>query len=147
MARRGTLLPFPPPSHMNTPTRYAGFWTRVVAAIIDAIIIGIAGSLVGMLFGGPENSQLPGLLSMVIAWLYGAYQESSKTQATIGKRIMGLVVTDMQGKRLTFLNATGRHFAKYISAIILCIGYLMVAFTPKKQGLHDMIAGTLVVRA
>ncbi len=134
------------PLSMETPAhRYAGFWVRVVAAIIDSLIIGIAGYLVGMILGGQGESQVPGILSMILAWLYGAYQESSPTQATIGKRIMGIMVTDMHGHRLSFLHATGRHFAKYISAVILGIGYLMAAFTPKKQGLHDMIAGTLVV--
>ena len=59
---------------------------------------------------------------------------------------LGMKVTDLAGNRISFLRATGRYFAKIISALILFIGFIMVAFTEKKQGLHDMIAGTLVVR-
>ena len=70
--------------------------------------------------------------------------ESSSTQATLGKMAMSIVVTDISGNRVSFGRATGRHFAKIISAIILYIGYLMIAFTEKKQGLHDIIADTLV---
>jgi uncharacterized RDD family membrane protein YckC len=60
--------------------------------------------------------------------------------------IFGLKVTDLYGNRISFERATGRHFAKILSAMILCIGYLMVAFTERKQGLHDLLAGTLVRR-
>jgi uncharacterized RDD family membrane protein YckC len=72
--------------------------------------------------------------------------ESSSMQATLGKMALGLKVTDLNGKQISFGKATGRYFAKIISAIILLIGFIMVAFTEKKQGLHDMIAGTLVVK-
>ena len=70
---------------------------------------------------------------------------SSEWQATVGKRALGMVVTGVDGSRISFARATGRHFAKYISAIILFIGFIMAAFTAKKQALHDMIAATLVV--
>jgi len=73
--------------------------------------------------------------------------ESSVRQATIGKGILGLRVTDLDGNRITFLRAAIRDLAKIISAFILLIGFIMVAFTERKQGLHDMIAGTLVVKA
>jgi uncharacterized RDD family membrane protein YckC len=59
---------------------------------------------------------------------------------------LGIIVTDLEGRRIGFGRATGRYFAKILSALILGIGFLMVAFTQRKQGLHDMIAGTLVVR-
>jgi uncharacterized RDD family membrane protein YckC len=72
--------------------------------------------------------------------------ESSKIQATVGKMLLGMKVTGYNGKRISFLKATGRHFAKYLSAAILGIGYLMIAFTRKKQGLHDMLAQTYVVK-
>ena len=71
---------------------------------------------------------------------------SSSYQATLGKMIFGMKVTDLSGNRLSFAHATGRHFAKWISSLTLCIGYIMVGFTERKQGLHDMIAGTLVRR-
>jgi uncharacterized RDD family membrane protein YckC len=72
--------------------------------------------------------------------------ESSSYQGTLGKMIFGLKVTDLYGNRISFERATGRNFAKILSAMILGIGYLMVAFTERKQGLHDLLAGTLVRR-
>ena len=86
------------------------------------------------------------LVSLVVTWLYFALMESSARGATVGKMAVGLRVVTEQGDRLSFLNATGRFFAKLISAIILCIGFLMVVFTDRKRGLHDMIASTLVVK-
>ena len=71
--------------------------------------------------------------------------ESSVKRATLGKMALGIAVTDVDGRRITFMRATGRHFAKMISGLILLIGYLMAAWTKKKQGLHDILAGTLVV--
>jgi uncharacterized RDD family membrane protein YckC len=71
--------------------------------------------------------------------------ESSSRQATLGKMALGIVVTDMDGKRISFGRAVGRNLGKIISQIILFIGFLMVAFTQKKQGLHDIIANCLVV--
>jgi uncharacterized RDD family membrane protein YckC len=72
--------------------------------------------------------------------------ESSARQATLGKMALGIVVTDLDGNRIGFGRATGRYFAKILSALILLIGFIMAAFTQKKQGLHDIIAGTLVVK-
>ncbi len=72
--------------------------------------------------------------------------ESSPNQATLGKMALSLKVTDMNGERVTFGRATGRHFGKYVSAIILLIGFMMAGWTAKKQALHDMMAGTLVVK-
>jgi uncharacterized RDD family membrane protein YckC len=77
--------------------------------------------------------------------LYFAILESSVWQATLGKRALGVVVTDLSGDRISFGRATGRHFAHYLSAIFL-IGFLVQPFTAKRQALHDKIAGTLVVR-
>lgn len=86
------------------------------------------------------------LLSLVIPWLYYAFMESSSLQATLGKLAMGSIVTDLDGDPISFLRATGRYFGKYISNLILCIGFLMAAFTERKQALHDMMAGCLVVQ-
>jgi uncharacterized RDD family membrane protein YckC len=72
--------------------------------------------------------------------------ESSSYQATLGKMIFGMKVTDLYGNRISFARATGRHFAKILSGMILGIGFIMVAFTERKQGLHDLLAGTLVRR-
>jgi uncharacterized RDD family membrane protein YckC len=80
------------------------------------------------------------------SWLYEAFMESSSYQATLGKMIFGMKVTDLNGNRISFGRATWRHFAKWLSAMILFIGYIMVGFTERKQGLHDLLAGTLVRR-
>lgn len=134
----------------SSTVRYAGFWIRVVAAFIDAILLGI---VFGIAFGSTVNAdptQMSGatqFLPIIAGWLYYALMESSSYQATLGKKVVGIKVTTVEGKRMTFLNATGRHFAKFISGIILGIGYLMVAFSAKKQGLHDLLAKTYVVKA
>jgi uncharacterized RDD family membrane protein YckC len=86
-----------------------------------------------------------GLLILVIEWLYYALFESSKNQATLGKIIVGIVVTDLDGKRISFARASGRFFGKIISGLILNIGYIIAGFTEKKQALHDIIASCLVV--
>ncbi len=83
--------------------------------------------------------------STIISWLYFALMESSSKKATLGKMALGLIVTDMNGVRLTFGRATGRFFGKILSGIILNIGFIMAAFTEKKQALHDILAGTLVL--
>ena len=75
------------------------------------------------------------------SWLYWALMESSAWQATLGKKLFGLKVTDLQGRRISFARASGRYFGK-----IVFVGFIMVAFTEKKQALHDMIAGCLVVK-
>ena len=84
-------------------------------------------------------------VATILGWLYYALMESSAKQATLGKMALGIMVTDGQGRRVSFARATGRYFAKIISNIILYIGYIMIAFTVRKQGLHDIIADCLVV--
>jgi uncharacterized RDD family membrane protein YckC len=139
---------------------YGGFWRRLLAYIIDGIILGIViGALetvITAIFhpGSSTNGSLPAsatagwsLFSFVITWLYFAVMESSSYQATIGKLILGMRVTDVDGQRISFARATGRWFAKILSTLILWIGYLMIAFTPRKRGLHDYIAGTLVYKS
>jgi uncharacterized RDD family membrane protein YckC len=134
---------------------YAGFWTRFAAAFVDGIILYIIQALVGFVFGfiygailrtaaGVESIAV--VLGIVIAWLYYAVMESSAQQATLGKQALGIIVTDTEGKQISFARATGRHFSKWISAMILLIGYILAAFTEKKQALHDIIAGTLVLK-
>ena len=124
-------------------TEYGGFWVRVVAALIDGVLLAVVGFVLGLVLADRSTESL---VSTVVGWLYYAGMESSARQATLGKTAMGLAVTDLSGGRISFLRATGRHFAKILSALILLIGFVMVAFTEKKQGLHDMIASTLVVK-
>ena len=134
---------------------YAGFWKRVVAALIDFIIVTIGSTvaiylvLIMMLRTGTNDPAIlenwERILGFIIAWLYYAGMESSSTQATLGKKALGIKVTDLEGNSIGFGKATRRYFGKIISAVIMMIGFLMVAFTQKKQGLHDMMAGCLVV--
>jgi uncharacterized RDD family membrane protein YckC len=118
---------------------YAGFWRRFAAWVIDSLIL-IIPVLILSRIGNVGN-----LLVLLGEWVYFAYQESSEAQATIGKRALGIIVTDGEGNRISFGRATGRYFAKIISFLSVCIGFIMIAFTRRKQGLHDMIANTLVV--
>jgi uncharacterized RDD family membrane protein YckC len=119
---------------------YAGFWARLGAVLIDAIIVNTAtGILTAITFGA-------GVIFFFFGpWIYEAWMMSSEWQATVGKRALGIKVTGLDGGRISFARATGRHFAKYISTFLLLIGYIMAAFTAKKQALHDMIAETLVI--
>ena len=87
------------------------------------------------------------LVSIFATWLYHALMESSSWQATVGKKVLDLVVTDMEGKRVSFGRSTGRHFAKIITNMIpLLIGYILAGFTERKQAVHDMISGCLILR-
>jgi len=143
---------------------YAGFWLRLVAWIIDAIILGIAGA--GVFFplfranlhffahATPwevySSYSRPILairmLGLMMNWIYYAALESSVWQATIGKKLLGLMVTDLAGNRITFGRASGRFFGMLLSGFVLGIGFLMAGFTERKQALHDMIASCLVIR-
>jgi uncharacterized RDD family membrane protein YckC len=152
---------------------HAGFWLRVVASLIDGVIMGLAtGVLFVPLFflsglgahidglaerhGRPDPAFFVSLIemilvfsivSMLIQWLYHAYLESGETQATWGKQALGLYVTDLMGNPVTFGRASGRFFAKIVTGMIpLGIGYIMAGFTERKQALHDMIASCLVLR-
>jgi uncharacterized RDD family membrane protein YckC len=148
---------------------YAGFWLRFVALIIDGLLLYFVSMILflpfaastgmgmrGMMTGRPPDPQaiFPmihallrlALLRTVLHWLYYSLLESSAWQGTLGKKALGLEVTDLDGNRISFGRATGRFFAKIISTIILFIGYIMAGFTEKKQALHDILAGTLVIR-
>jgi uncharacterized RDD family membrane protein YckC len=141
---------------------YAGFWIRVGAYLIDAIILYVVNMIIFGVFGlsmmpaanaGLSEEALGGtvwlvyLLTLVLNWVYFAVMESSARQATLGKMALGLTVTGEGGQRISFARATGRYFAKILSGLVLMIGYIMVGFTQRKQGLHDMLASTLVLKA
>lgn len=140
---------------------YAGFWWRALAYIIDGLILWLPQHAISSFMQEtirlpiPSNHGIPlmppitsmaGLVTMAVDWLYFALMESSSYQATIGKMVCGLIVTDMSGARITFGRATGRYFSKIISGFILYIGFMMAGWTERKQALHDMIAGTLVIK-
>jgi uncharacterized RDD family membrane protein YckC len=153
---------------------YAGFWLRLVAFVIDNVLLGLGFFLVVIPllfltgfrtffdeFDPGESLNDAGIFMLIVffflaatgalalTWLYHALMECSEWQATLGKKALGLVVTDMAGQRVSFGRATGRHFAKIITNLVsfgIGLGYLMAAFTAKKQALHDIIAGCLVLR-
>jgi uncharacterized RDD family membrane protein YckC len=134
---------------------YAGFWIRVVAYFIDGFILSIVWyallfAVIGSEWEAMQGGEIPAsLLALYPVGFLGsaAYfilMESSAKQATLGKMAVGIKVGDERGQRIAGLTATGRYFGKIISGIILCVGYLMVAFDSKKQGLHDRLARTTV---
>ena len=130
---------------------YAGFWLRFVAILIDVLLLSAAAAIcvLPMLLFTTDDHILTGaweLTFLALSWLYFAVMESSSRQATLGKLAMGLKVTDLNGRRITFARATGRFFAKALSYTILYVGFIMAAVSKQKQGLHDLIAGTLVVK-
>lgn len=155
-------------------TNYAGFGQRLLALIIDGIVLSVvyfviitpviavlgfgaasaiesgetlseeeAVGMVGAIFAGIGTILL---ISFALYLFYFAAMESSKYQGTVGKIAMGIKVTDLNGNRISFGKAFLRYVGRIISGMILYIGYLMAAFTDKKQALHDMIAGTLVLK-
>lgn len=145
------------------PVKYAGFWLRAIAYVVDCLLLGFVAGITILqpllrhagvaqenpwtLFRDTSRQVLAiNLLMVMVSWLYWALLESSPWQATIGKRLLGLYVTDMQGNRITFARASGRYFGKIVSSVTLMIGYLMAGFTEKKQALHDMMASCLVLK-
>jgi uncharacterized RDD family membrane protein YckC len=151
---------------------YAGFWLRLVALLIDNVILGLGLFLIVIPlifltgfrrfldeFHPGEALNDAGIFMLVVffflvatgalvfTWLYHALMECTEWQATVGKKALGLVVTDMAEQRVSFSRATGRHFGKIITNLIPAfIGYILAGFTDKKQALHDMLAGCLVLR-
>lgn len=130
------------------PVRYAGFWIRFVAVIIDGIIVFFISLPIIVIFKfvlDIESSGFLNLLSSVISWSYYIYM-TDKYQATLGKKAMGIMVVDENLAKASLGNIVLREtVGKIVSAIILLIGYIMAAFTSKKRALHDLIAGTVVI--
>jgi len=125
---------------VGASTAYAGFLPRLAALVIDSIIVSAAtGVLTAATLG------IGWFSIFFLPWVYEAVMLSGQKRATVGKMVLGIEVTDLNGGRISFGRATGRHFAKYVSALILFIGFVMAAFTEKKQALHDMMADTLVI--
>src|SRR5699024_5231480 len=147
----------------STQPSYVGFWMRTLAYIIDYLLYQLAFVLMVIPLGFAlgiamaedftlDEIEAAGALfgfafSMFVQWLWFTVFEASAWQATPGKKMLGLKVVDEQGRRISFGRANGRYWSKIISAVLLCIGFLMVAFTNKKQGLHDKMAETFVVKA
>lgn len=151
---------------------YGGFWLRFLAYLIDSAVIMLGifvvaiplifltglGTLLSQIHPEDDFNDagfwlimgvvfLIATVSLAVTWLYHALMESSEWQATVGKKALGLVVTDMSGRRVSFGRATGRHFGKIVTNMVPAfIGYIMAGFTAQKQALHDMIAGCLILR-
>ena len=156
----------------DSQKKYAGFWLRFAAYILDQLILQtIIGLLMlpmifGMVAGVITASKEVGdaskaiaiisvvmgfiailcVISIIIGWLYYAIMESSKHQGTLGKMAVGVIVTDIEGNRISFARATGRYFGKIISTMTMYIGYIMAGFTVRKQALHDIMSDCLVVK-
>jgi len=136
------------------PVRYGGFWRRLWAFVVDSILVWFLTALVQLAMRVnvlmPDYSAWPDrialLFGIVISWLYAALFMSSRWQGTLAQQVLDLRVTDLSGRRISFLRATARHFAEYGSALLLCLGYAPILFHERRQALHDLIAGTLVVR-
>jgi uncharacterized RDD family membrane protein YckC len=127
---------------------YGGFWIRFLAYVVDVLIVG-AGCFVVAVAAGLAGEVFGLLATLVILFgpiLYFVAMQASARQATYGKALVGLRVADSGGNRISFLRSLGRELAKLISAFPLMIGFLLAAFTKRKQALHDMVASTVVVR-
>jgi uncharacterized RDD family membrane protein YckC len=158
-----TASPYAPPGarvadvtdRLGGPTVYAGFWVRYAAVMLDSLLAGLIGAVIGFVLGfvgallglGEDGtSWAGGVAGAVISWLYFAATESGPHRASPGKRALRLqVLTADREERISFLRATGRWAARYLSFLLLLVGYLMQPFTARKQALHDLIAGTVVV--
>jgi uncharacterized RDD family membrane protein YckC len=161
----------PAVAYAAVPTaRYGGFWMRLLAHLIDHVILGAIAApfffililpVIGRVIEQAERNQEPSpelivaivssvfvyiILAFVGQWLYEALLTSSSWQGTVGKRLLQLKVTDETGNRIGFGRATGRFFAKILSSMFFYVGFIMVGLTDRKRGLHDMLAGTLVMR-
>ena len=147
--------------------KYASFWSRLLAIIIDYLLVNFVLSLivalvivVGYADEGPDVVQRgddlvrdlseswgPAQLMLLAGyWLYFAIMHSSAWGATVGKRVLGLYVVDEDGHRLNFWQATIRFFGKLISSVVLFVGFLVALIHPRRQALHDLIAKTYVMR-
>jgi uncharacterized RDD family membrane protein YckC len=134
---------------------YGGFWVRLVALVLDNVVVFLL--LLATTLGAQILAALTGMETLVgpVSWLiltflpflYWPVLESSRWQATVGKRVMGLQVTDDDGGRLSFVHALMRMLAKFVSALPFALGFLIAAFTARKQALHDLIVRTLVARS
>jgi uncharacterized RDD family membrane protein YckC len=144
---------------------YAGFWLRLVAWVIDSLVLVIPTSVIvafavaflGLELPPPEAMQMGRMppmrfflpmeaLSITVQWLYFALMESSSWQGTLGKRALGVGVSDSHGKRISFGRASVRSFGKLVSSMTFLVGYVMAGFTERKQALHDIIADCIVVK-
>lgn len=177
-------VPPPPPvwdaRPPETAVRYAGFWLRVVAAIVDAIILTVAWQVIELVLPAQNIPPMPAqpdyqafldmmnallspdrvIIYVLLVWAYFVFQETSSAQATLGKRMLGIRVSNAEGGRLSLLSATIRVWPMYLPTLIALISIglswlvsfcalvacVAVAFSVRKQGLHDKMAGAILTR-
>jgi uncharacterized RDD family membrane protein YckC/type II secretory pathway pseudopilin PulG len=128
----------------------------VIGAAVLAVVlpVGVGLAAAGAISGDGKPPEAAAIalalattfLAVTGTWLYYALLESSSRQATLGKMLLGLAVSDLSGARIGFGRATGRLFAKFLSGLVLDAGFVMAAFTERKRALHDYLAGTVVER-
>jgi uncharacterized RDD family membrane protein YckC len=135
---------------------YGGFWLRLAAAVIDVVaifvlvgvvllVVALLNLIVGEQFLGGDR--FSSVLLMTVAWLYDAGLTASAARATLGKLVVGLRIDDADtGTRVNFLIASGRHFARVVSATLLLLGYVTMFWEPRRRAIHDLAAGTVVVK-
>ena len=144
-------------SYTGAGLRYAGFWLRLCAAVIDGAILLIIIWLLSLAFNvniaapshtGADfvNFRLFELSAILAAWVYFSVMECSRPQASLGKILMSIYVTDLDGDRMTFGRASFRYWMKYLSILSLFIGFITSAFSKQKQALHDKLVRTLVLK-
>jgi uncharacterized RDD family membrane protein YckC len=137
---------------LNESTEFGGFWIRVGAYFIDMVVLLIPTLLASFLYTSVVSLEggaalvAQNMISLLFGWVYFAVCHSSVWQASLGKKAVGLKVVDEDGNRISFGRATGRYFSMLLSGLILGIGYLMIVWSKRNQALHDIIAGTLVVK-
>jgi len=134
--------------------KYAGFFKRFAAFIIDLFILFLANVGFGKYVSVSGNSADTlsyssgysiSLTGILLVWLYFSVMESSKKQGTIGKILLGIKVVDLEGDKISFVRAVLRHLSKSLSIITIGIGFIMIGFTKEKQGLHDITSKCLVI--
>jgi uncharacterized RDD family membrane protein YckC len=156
VAPPGTLYnPYSQPPQVQQAPQYADFGSRFGAFLIDFVILFVGGMIIGVVIAlglarsgiSPVNLQLISFsVGTVFNWLYYAFSESSTMMATPGKKVLGMVVTDLQGQRIGFGQATGRYFGRILSGLVIAIGYFAMLWSPMNQTWHDQMAGTLVLK-
>lgn len=123
---------------------YAGFWIRFIANIIDSLLLMLPSMLIGATYGSHFIFAISG--GLIVGLLYYPFFESSVLAATPGKALLGLAVVNENYEPITFKQACIRHLSKFVSAMVMYIGYLMQPFTSRRQTLHDMMSETVVIR-
>jgi uncharacterized RDD family membrane protein YckC len=143
---RNSATPSPPATDTNV--KYAGLHWRLLAGIIDTVVMFLpaflSASIAEAIFGPSEA--MGWIFVILVWWIYYAVLHASRWQASLGMKLLRMKITGRTGERIDFGRATGRYFASLISSVFCYAGYLIIPFTPKRQGLHDLVASTFVIK-